>query len=511
MQYYSVLQTIHSLLKPHTYLETGVRNGDSIALASRDTYAYGIDPNPDIKKILGERTKVFACTSDEFFERFDMQEELKAPLDMCFLDGMHLFEFALRDFINMEALCNKRALIAVHDCLPADAAMASRERITQKWCGDVFKLLLALKKYRPELEFLHLASDPSGLLLVKNVNPSSTVLRDNYKKILHEFLPFQFKRIENKIREALFVTEYNDNVLNDFIKPCPAIPYNQPSEDKASVTAANYLFSKQIDKKKVNMLGVLLCYNDGDFLAENIEYLLSQNHHIIAWDHGSTDDTPLVLEKYKEHLLETRYIPRQVDFYDLYQLMSARIIKQYKNKYDIISWPDQDEILEGPFRDKSYYEYLIEFYDSPFSWIRFNNMNFWYSPKDNCEEKTIDRVKYYSFFPNCSPRIRAWKSQVTNIRIFNHNPLASGVELPIAFNLRHYPFRTKEQMERRINVDRANLMRGTSNYHYEQMKSRLEALETFDASKELHFDDGKELNRNPDFDWMKFYGHEQKQ
>ncbi len=39
------------------------------------------------------------------------------------------------------------------------------------------------------------------------------------------------------------------------------------------------------------MLGVLLCYNDGDLLEDALRYLLNQEHHLVVWDHGSTDQT----------------------------------------------------------------------------------------------------------------------------------------------------------------------------------------------------------------------------
>ena len=507
MQYYRVLKMLHDVLQPGTYLEIGVRNGESIVLASDDTSAYGIDPAPAIISPFGEKTTIFACTSDEFFEKFDLEKTIKKPLDLCFLDGMHLFEFVLRDFINSEALCSEGSLIAVHDTYPKNVPMASRERTTQEWCGDVFKIVLTLKKYRPDLEMLHLDSGPSGLLLVKNLNPSSTVLRDAYESILDEFSTMDFSVIEKDKQKLLSAVPVEDEEVKRFVG---LLPISARKEEKELLTgrpsASSYLFAGPGEKRPIKALGVLLCYNDGDFLAENIEYLLSQNHHIVAWDHGSTDETSAVLDRYQTHLLERRYIPRDVDFYVLYPLMSRHLIKEYVKTYDVISWPDQDEILEGPFRNKSYYEYLVEFYHSPFAWLRFNNMNFWYSENDGDAIKTVDRVKYYSLFDNCSPRIRAWKARVTNIREFNHNPLAEGMECPIRFNLRHYPFRTAAQMKRRIEVDRANLQRGGANYHYNAMKKKHEIIEQFTPSKELHFDDGKELNRKPVFDWSKIYG-----
>ena len=50
---------------------------------------------------------------------------------------------------------------------------------------------------------------------------------------------------------------------------------------------------------KPRALAVLLCYNDADVLGHAIESLLENDHDIIAWDHGSTDETRDVLDNYK--------------------------------------------------------------------------------------------------------------------------------------------------------------------------------------------------------------------
>ncbi|HEY4206912.1 MAG TPA: hypothetical protein VGM31_08870, partial [Puia sp.] len=69
----------------------------------------------------------------------------------------------------------------------------------------------------------------------------------------------------------------------------------------------------------MKLLGVLLCYNDGDILQDAIEYLLATNHDLVVWDHGSNDETAAVLEGFQHHLAERRLIPRSYDFYNLYQ------------------------------------------------------------------------------------------------------------------------------------------------------------------------------------------------
>lgn len=255
----------------------------------------------------------------------------------------------------------------------------------------------------------------------------------------------------------------------------------------------------------IRLLGVLLCYNDGDLLEDSIRSLLEQNHHLIVWDHGSTDETPEVIRRFQPELLETRYIPREFDFYELYPEMSRHLINNYISSYDWISWPDQDEILEGPSRSKPYHEWLEEVQASRFNWIEFNNFNYWFTSADDATIKSpLARVRHYSLFPDCAPRIRSWRASATNIRIFNHNP-PLGEPWPTRFNLRHYSMRTAGQMVARLLRDRAGLRRGDSNYHYENMRLNSERLGI--SPNQLHYDDGtSELNHQPIFNWRSIYG-----
>ncbi len=258
--------------------------------------------------------------------------------------------------------------------------------------------------------------------------------------------------------------------------------------------------------QRPRLLGVLLCYNDGDLVDEAVRYLLDQEHDLIVWDHGSTDETPARLQALKPELVELATVPRSVDFYQLYPAMSEHLRKDYVERYDWVSWPDQDEFLEGPDRSRSYRQWLTELISSPYDWIQFNNYNYWWTPADDVEaDRVARRVRHYSLFPDCAPRIRSWRASATNVREFNHNP-PRGERYPRLFNLRHYPMRSEAQMRRRLQVDRAGLRRGGSNYHYDNMSSWPERLVI--RPDQLHFDDGAELDPSPIFDWRSVYGNE---
>jgi hypothetical protein len=105
---------------------------------------------------------------------------------MAFLDGMHRFEFLLRDLIGAEAACHPRSLILLHDCVPLNPDMALRKHRPVNWTGDVWKLLPILKKYRPDLRLHVLDCPPTGLVAITRVDPASRILADSYYDIVDQ-------------------------------------------------------------------------------------------------------------------------------------------------------------------------------------------------------------------------------------------------------------------------------------------------------------------------------------
>jgi hypothetical protein len=131
------------------------------------------------------------------------------PLDMAFIDGMHHFEYALRDFINIEPLCGPRSLIFIHDCYPIDARSAEREQTTAFWSGDIWRLIVLLKKYRPDLAIHTLGAPPTGLGLITHLDPASTLLRARLPELIAEGLALDFSSIAQQRPQALNLVPYD--------------------------------------------------------------------------------------------------------------------------------------------------------------------------------------------------------------------------------------------------------------------------------------------------------------
>lgn len=195
--YLLVLKRIHQLLEPRSYVEIGVEAGASIRLAAPATLSIGVDPAAAIPPPLPPNVRVFAQTSDEFFARNDVSAELGGlPIDLALIDGMHHFEFALRDFMNLERLSAPGATILIHDCFPHDRLTAGRERQTVGWSGDIWRLVVLLKKYRPDLRIHTIATPPTGLGIVRNLNPASRFVADNLQRLCDEFLALDYSFLE---------------------------------------------------------------------------------------------------------------------------------------------------------------------------------------------------------------------------------------------------------------------------------------------------------------------------
>jgi hypothetical protein len=178
--YRDVLTRLHQKTKPKFYLEIGVENGSTLRLAR--CRAIGVDPAPMIEGVLDSRHRVVTSTSDQFFTSC----RLPKKIDLAFIDGMHLAEFAVRDFINIERNSRKSSVIVIDDIFPNHPIQAERARQTGVWMGDIWKLPFLLEKFRPDLQLTLLDTSPSGLMLVKNLNPSSMILQDSYQEILRE-------------------------------------------------------------------------------------------------------------------------------------------------------------------------------------------------------------------------------------------------------------------------------------------------------------------------------------
>jgi hypothetical protein len=98
--YLDVLRDLHELINPRLYLEIGIGKGSSLVLATGPAVAIDPDPHPGWT-VPNPAVTFHRCTSDDFFF-FHGKRAFPGAVELAFIDGMHLAEYAYRDFMNVE-------------------------------------------------------------------------------------------------------------------------------------------------------------------------------------------------------------------------------------------------------------------------------------------------------------------------------------------------------------------------------------------------------------------------
>jgi Glycosyl transferase family 2/Methyltransferase domain len=194
------LERFHAALAPDIYLEIGVERGNSLALARPPTLTIGVDPKPNLNVPLNTETHIFIETSDAFFARRGPDSLLAGrPLGLAFIDGLHLFEQTLNDFMHVEGYCSRHSVILLHDTVPLDEVTQSRVCTTRFYTGDVWKIVLCLKHYRPDLDIFTIATPWTGLTVVTGLDAESRILPDHYDDAVARFIDTPYEEIKTNL------------------------------------------------------------------------------------------------------------------------------------------------------------------------------------------------------------------------------------------------------------------------------------------------------------------------
>jgi hypothetical protein len=179
MTRHELLEALHKKTRPRTYLEIGIRTGRSMVLSR--CRSIGVDPLFKIDNPIHCDVQLIKATSDDFFAGDEPLAHFDSvPVDLAFIDGMHLSDFALRDFINIEPFMADTGVVVIDDVLPRNGLEAARDRKTEPWTGDVYKVVEILRRRRPDLVVLLVNTAPTGTSVVLGVDQASTILKDAY-------------------------------------------------------------------------------------------------------------------------------------------------------------------------------------------------------------------------------------------------------------------------------------------------------------------------------------------
>jgi hypothetical protein len=211
MPYFHLLDRIHMWVMPRTYLEIGVSTGASLTLSLPGAVNVGIDPDPKILLPLSATSQIFAETSDAFFAEHDVRKIIgRSELDLAFIDGLHHFEVALRDFMNIERVAGPGTAVLLHDCYPIDDASAGRTQTPGDWSGDVWRMVVCLKELRPDLNVKVVDAGPTGLGVITGLDPHSRVLEEAYDELVPRYMSLPYSYLDEGNKAELLNLVPND-------------------------------------------------------------------------------------------------------------------------------------------------------------------------------------------------------------------------------------------------------------------------------------------------------------
>jgi hypothetical protein len=220
--YQDVLTALERVQETRWYVEIGSRTGSS--LEHRQCNFVAVDPEFHIETdVFNRARKMIFCqqTSDEFFEE-NILGQLGIHPELAFIDGLHLFEFALRDFINLERNMNSGGVICMHDVCPFNYEMTTRDlnylKEGRAWTGDVWKTVAILLEERPDLDVSILDARKTGLAVIKGLNPDDKCLEINYNEIISRYIDKDLTSINAKnyynMFELIQTEEYIRNIYD---------------------------------------------------------------------------------------------------------------------------------------------------------------------------------------------------------------------------------------------------------------------------------------------------------
>jgi hypothetical protein len=234
--YVEWLKGFHTEAKPSNYLEIGVKSGRTLTLAEGDTEVFGVDPAYSVHFPLNARTRLFRCTSDEFFKN-DLSALRIEAFSLCFIDGLHEYHQVVRDVINVANYCDDSSIIILHDVIPPNDKSSDPKGKVEFCSGDVYKALPFFNTIFPHVKITIIRTAPTGLAVLTNVgsikistlpkeisHKNTERLKEFDKLSLKEFMGKWLPRFESVNGYAVDVARIKEIILSTKEASCHGGP-----------------------------------------------------------------------------------------------------------------------------------------------------------------------------------------------------------------------------------------------------------------------------------------------
>lgn len=178
-----ILKFIQGRKRSKNYLEIGCHKNEVFNEIVVSGEKVGVDP---------ARGGTLRMTSDDFF---DQNETF---FDLIFVDGLHIYEQLKKDVENSFRFLAPGGVIVLHDMLPLGASVATRERNTKVWNGDVWRLNFNL--INNENFNYHIVNMDMGCGIISKVKSNNISLSENIEN--------NFDFFEQQINKLPIVDNY---------------------------------------------------------------------------------------------------------------------------------------------------------------------------------------------------------------------------------------------------------------------------------------------------------------
>jgi hypothetical protein len=211
----------------------------------------------------------------------------------------------------------------------------------------------------------------------------------------------------------------------------------------------------------LRLIAIVAAFNEADVIEQTVEDLLRQGIEVYLIDNQSTDGTPDVLARFLGHgLLAIERLPAEPSSSFQWRAILARKEQLAASlEADWLSHHDADELRESPWPGMSFLESLSLVDSLGWNAVDFTVLNF--ALTHNHYQRGDDLRESFRYFEPARPfdklQIKCWKKQarVDLLSTGGHEARFEGRSVfPLRFLTRHYPFRSQQQAERKVFVDR---------------------------------------------------------
>jgi hypothetical protein len=109
-------------------------------------------------------------------------------------------------------------VVLLHDTIPLDEITQRPDRQRRFYTGDVWKTVLCLKRYRPDLDVFTIAAPWSGLTVVTGLDSGSQRLARCYEEAINTFKNVPYAELEGRVNDALNAVPNNWEVVAERLK-----------------------------------------------------------------------------------------------------------------------------------------------------------------------------------------------------------------------------------------------------------------------------------------------------